>query len=550
MFLKKSSPSAAASRHAGEPWRVLIVDDEPEVHSITRLALGDCEHLGRGIEFLCAHSGAEARALLARETGIALAYVDVVMETDTAGLDLIHHIRNELGDKAMRIILRTGQPGIAPERQVIRDFDINDYMAKTNSSADKLYTATLAALRAYDDITTLERSRHQLERYRDGLETVIAASSNLFEQRSLRLFATGLLRQLGAMLVGSCPSMILRTHGVTVVQTADGFEVLAAAGSFDQPNPAEALSTGVLAMLHSAMAQQRSLIEADVFVGYFPTKSGIVNLLYLEGVRSANLVDLKLLDIFSKNISIAFENLYLDREIFETQAEIIATLGDVVETRSKEAANHVHRVAHLSRLVAEAAGLDDEQCNLIYMASPMHDIGKVAIPDSILLKPGPLAPDEWEQMKRHAQIGEEVFGRSRRPMLRAAAKIAGQHHERFDGGGYPRGLAGEQIDIFARIVALVDVFDALVHRRCYKPAWPIEKVVALLRQERGKHFDPHLVDCFLDKLPAALALVARFPDGQTEAQVDVQAEKTAEAHAQSPAEAQVAPALHLAATSA
>ncbi|CAN5404148.1 DUF3369 domain-containing protein [soil metagenome] len=523
MFLKKTSPSAAASRPPGDPWRVLIVDDEPEVHSITRLALGDIEHLGRRIEFLRAESGTEARELLARETGIALAYVDVVMETDSAGLDLVDHIRNELGNKSMRIILRTGQPGMAPERQVIRDFDINDYMAKTNSSADKLYTATLAALRAYNDITTLERSRQQLERYRDGLETVIEATSNLFEQRSLRLFATGLLRQLGAMLVGSCQSMILRTHGVTVVQTAQGFEVLAAAGSFDQPNPTEALSPEVLAMLHAALTQQRSIIEADVFVGYFPTKSGIVNLLYLQGVQSANVVDLKLLDIFSKNISIAFENLYLDREIFETQSEIIATLGDVVETRSKEAANHVHRVAHLSRLVAEAAGLNEDQCNLIYMASPMHDIGKVAIPDSILLKPGPLGPEEWEQMKRHAQIGQEVFGRSKRPMLLAAAVIAGQHHERFDGGGYPLGLAGDQIDIFARIVALVDVFDALVHKRCYKPAWPVEKVVALLRQERGKHFDPHLVDCFLEKLPEALALVARFPDGQSDAPAETQA---------------------------
>ena len=515
MMFKKRSDTGPKQQPSGDPWRVLVVDDEPEVRAVTRIALADCEYLGRRIEFLSADSAAQARELLATTSDVALAFVDVVMENDTAGLDLVNFIRNELSNKAVRIILRTGQPGMAPERQVIRDFDINDYMSKTQSTAGKLYTATLAALRAYNDIMTLERSRQQIERYRDGLEMVINASSSLFEQRSLRMFAAGLLSQLGALLAGTGQGIYLRTNGLTVVQTGNGFEVLAKAGNFEEPVGGPVLSAAVTQKLRACIASRGSLIEDDVFVGYFPTKSGIINLLYLDGIKGANGVDLKLLDIFSKNISIAFENLYLDREIFETQSEIISTLGDVVETRSKEAANHVHRVQHVARLLAELAGLDEEQCKLIFMASPMHDIGKVAIPDSILLKPGPLAPDEWEHMKRHAQIGEEVFGRSTRPMLRAAATIAGQHHEKFDGSGYPKGLKGEEIHIFARVVALVDVFDALIHRRCYKEPWPLPRVIELLRSERGRHFDPNLVDCFLANIDQVMELSARFPDENT-----------------------------------
>lgn len=509
----KKPTSVPPPQPAAEPWHVLVVDDEPEVHSITRLTLSDFEYLGRPLRFLCAASGAEAREILAREPDVALAFVDVVMESDRAGLDLVNHIRSVRGDRNIRIILRTGQPGMAPERQVIRDFEINDYISKTQATADKLYTATLAALRAYDGLVTLERSRQQLERYRDGLETVVAATSNLFEQRSLRLFATGLLQQLSGMLAGSNQSMIVRTHGLTVVQTGSGYEVLAKAGRFEEA-AADPLSPSIVERLDASLQARRSMIDGDVFVGYFPTKSGIANLIYLDGVRGGEAVDLRLLDIFSKNISIAFENLYLDREMLDTQAEIIATLGDVVETRSMETANHVRRVAHLSSMLGCAAGLDDDQCALLHAAAPMHDIGKVAIPDSILLKPGPLTDIEWERMKDHARIGEDLFGQSHRPMLRAAAVIAGQHHEKYDGTGYPRGLAGEDIHIFARIVALVDVFDALSHRRCYKEPWPLERVINELRSQRGRHFDPALVDCLIDHIDAAVAIFERYPDAE------------------------------------
>lgn len=187
-----------------------------------------------------------------------------------------------------------------------------------------------------------------------------------------------------------------------------------------------------------------------------------------------------------------------NEEIINTQKELLYRMGEIGETRSKETGNHVKRVAEYSLLLAQLSGLDSEQCHLIKMASPMHDIGKVAIPDDILLKPGKLNENEWEVMKTHASIGYNLLKDSERPILKAAAIVAGHHHEKWNGKGYPNGLKGNDIHIFGRITALADVYDALASDRVYKKAWPIEDVIDLIRNEQGEHFDPHLVDLFME----------------------------------------------------
>ncbi len=194
------------------------------------------------------------------------------------------------------------------------------------------------------------------------------------------------------------------------------------------------------------------------------------------------------------------ELLDANEEIINTQKELLYRMGEIGETRSKETGNHVKRVAEYSLLLATLAGLNSEQRHLIKMASPMHDIGKVAIPDSILLKPGKLDPDEWVIMKTHASIGHELLKNSDRPILKAAAIVAGEHHEKWDGSGYPNGTSGENIHIFGRITALADVYDALASDRVYKKAWPLNDVIQLIKDERGKHFDPKLVDLFVANL--------------------------------------------------
>lgn len=187
----------------------------------------------------------------------------------------------------------------------------------------------------------------------------------------------------------------------------------------------------------------------------------------------------------------------LNKEIWDTQHELLYILGEVGETRSRETGNHVRRVAHYSKLLGELYGLEEEEKNLLYSASPMHDIGKIGIPDSILLKPGRFEPEELSVMQKHAEMGYDILKNSKRPMLQAAAIIAYEHHEKWDGTGYPRGLKGEEIHIYGRISALADVFDALSCARVYKKSWPMEEVIRYIGEERGRHFDPVLVDLFM-----------------------------------------------------
>jgi response regulator RpfG family c-di-GMP phosphodiesterase len=202
----------------------------------------------------------------------------------------------------------------------------------------------------------------------------------------------------------------------------------------------------------------------------------------------------------------------LKNEIQSTQSEILFTLGNVCESRSKETANHVSRVALYSELLAKNIGLNKEHTDLIKRASPMHDIGKVAIPDSILKKPGKLTDEEREVMDTHVSQGYDLLKSSTKPLIKTAALIAHEHHEKWDGSGYPRGLKGEEISIEGRITALADVYDALGSDRCYKMAWEDSRIYKLLTEESGKHFDPDLINIFFNKLSEFLAIRDKYKD--------------------------------------
>ena len=202
----------------------------------------------------------------------------------------------------------------------------------------------------------------------------------------------------------------------------------------------------------------------------------------------------------------------LSDEIINTQKEIIYTMGEIAETRSKETGNHVKRVAEYSKILALKLGLSLENAEMLKLASPMHDIGKVGIPDEILNKPGKLTPDEFEIMKTHAQMGYDMLKHSNKPILQAAAIVSKEHHEKYNGKGYPRGLKGEDIHIFARITAVADVFDALGSDRVYKKAWEDEKIFELFNSEKGEHFDPKVITAFFDSLDEIKIIRERFKD--------------------------------------
>lgn len=207
----------------------------------------------------------------------------------------------------------------------------------------------------------------------------------------------------------------------------------------------------------------------------------------------------------------------LKQEINENQEEIILTLGNVVETKSKETANHVQRVREYINLLAIKAKLSEDEATILKVAAPMHDVGKIGIPESILNKPGKLTVEEYDIIKTHARIGYEILKlkkakKSNSRILKAAAIIAHQHHERWDGQGYPRGLKGEDIHIYGRIAAIADVYDALATKRCYKDAWPPEMIREEFQAQSGKQFDPVLTDLFLRNFDLFLNILKDYPE--------------------------------------
>jgi len=201
------------------------------------------------------------------------------------------------------------------------------------------------------------------------------------------------------------------------------------------------------------------------------------------------LVEIKTTDI--KNLNL---------QLIETQREIVVKLGDVIETRSQETGNHVRRVAYISRLLALAYGMESVEAEVIRMASPLHDVGKIGIPDAILNKCGKLTKEEFDEIKTHTIIGYNMLKNSAQPILKAAAIIAYQHHEHWDGLGYPNRLKGTDIHIYGRITCLADVYDALRQKRHYKEAWSKEKALAHIKESSGTMFEPKLVELFLQNI--------------------------------------------------
>ncbi len=338
-----------------KPWKILVVDDDTDIHEVTELALKRLVFEERGIEFIHAYSATEAKIKLQEHNDISIGLLDVVMEDDKAGLDLVKFIRDDYQDHSIRLILRTGNPGLAPEESVTLQYDINDYRAKTELTAQSLKTAIITALRAYKSIVTIKK---------------------------------------------------------------------------------------------------------------------------------------------------------LNNEIDETQRELIYMLGEIAESRGVGLERHVERVGRITAFIASKMGFPAEELDSLRLAASMHDIGKMAINDTVLNKPGKLTTEEFELMKKHCTYGYDILRTSHRPLLKTASIIAYEHHENYDSTGYPRGLKGDEIHLISRIVALVDVFDALATKRVYKEVWPQDEILSYIRSQSGLKFDPAVVDVFFDNIVSIYALVA------------------------------------------
>ncbi len=347
-------------------WKILIVEDDMDMHEVTKLTLKRFDYLGKKLEFISAFSAKEANEVLLVETDIAVVLLDVVMESDHAGLSVVKFIREELGNHNIQIILRTGQPGQAPEGDVIRRYEINDYQEKSELTNQKLKTSVITALRTYNTLIKVQEQKNELSK--------------------------------------------------------------------------------------------------------------------------------------------------LNRELEESQEEVFYILGEIAESRTPTSGNHVKRVSEIVEFLAIKAGVHDEDIKHIKRASMLHDIGKLAIPELVLNKPGKLDTGEFDVMKTHSDAGYKMLRNSSKDQLRIASIIAREHHENYDGSGYPDGLKGEEITLISRIVSIADVFDALGTKRVYKEAWDYKDIVAYMKEQTGTKFDPGLMKIFSDSIDDIIGICKRYPD--------------------------------------
>ncbi len=380
---------------------------------------------------------------------------------------------------------------------MILDYDINDYKTKTELTVQKLYTTVIASLRSYETLCAIDKSRQ-------GLGKILEGAGDLYHLHSLREFASGVLKQISAILdVG--------TEGAICAERRPGsqeLEILAATGDYesllsDVPLTAfPALHDSVM----SALANRCNRFEHPQDALYIAAQNGREFVLNFTPTQPLDPLECDLLDVFCQRISAAYDNLYLYNQLLRAQEATVVALAALAEFRDSDTGDHVLRVQKLSdAIVAElqqAGAYPDELTpgfvDMIGMASILHDVGKVGTPDHILHKPGRFEPDERAIMEQHADIGASILHKAGEMVegtsyLSLGAEIARGHHEHFDGKGYPEQLAGEQIPLSARIVAVVDVFDALLSKRPYKEPWSLAQTMEYIMSRSGSQFDPEVV---------------------------------------------------------
>lgn len=506
MFAKRAEATHALdSISALPPWKIIVADDEASVHEVTDMALAGFKFENRSLHIIHVYSGAAAVDAVAAHVDAACILLDVVMEDEHAGLHAAQAIRERLGNRLIRIVLRTGQPGSAPEVDVVSRYDIHDYKEKTEITARKLYTLIHSCLRSHRDLLSLERTRA-------GLSQIIDSSPSIFQLGNLTRFANGALTQLIALSHGA-EGIYGRSHppeGLAAELDRNAVRVLAATGRFQQ---AEAGEESVLERtVIERVASGKSGIHGDWLLETFPANDHKDRFLYIEGITRIDEVNSTLLHLFTRNLGIAFDNIRLKEEIESTQKEIVYRLGEAVETRNSSTGFHVKRVAVCSALLAGRLGLAESDVDLIEYASPLHDIGKIGIPDAILNKPEKLTPEEWAFMKTHTTIGWRILKDASQPILQAGARIALEHHEKWDGTGYPQGLRGSKIDRLARVVSVVDVIDALGSYRPYKEPWELGAILEEVRRLKGVAFDPDVAEAALSIGEQLHEVRLRYPD--------------------------------------
>lgn len=482
-----------------KPYKIVIADDDEEVHRVTRMIFHGFLFDDHPLELIDTYTAAQTIEVFYRTPDIAVLFLDVVMEKNFSGLEVVRTLREQLQNNSTRIILRTGQPGEAPEEEVIRDYDINDYRLKTELTASRLKTTLYSALRNYRDIQSLEK-------HKSGLEKIIKTTSRLFENNTLKDFLSCMLEELSNFQHDNPDMLYIRgnnpeiSHGFVSVSERKSNVIIAATGKYEAYIGKDISMITELTSLHQWLSNNNSKKTIhkleEGFIIESKGKSRLNNFIFIEG--NWDTYDFDLIHLFLSSFAVALDNFILSNLLNSTQRDVVVALGETIESHFQETGSHIKRISEMMYQFALCNDISIPECELIKIASSLHDLGKISIADHIIKKPGRLTSEEFEIMKTHPLQGYRILSKSDIPVLKIGAEIALYHHEKFDGSGYPSQKRGEEIPLYARMMAIVDVFDAMTHKRCYKDAMPMDAAFDYLKENKGTHFDPDLVDLFLD----------------------------------------------------
>lgn len=488
-------------------WDVLVVDDEPNVQEVTALALSRLAFEGVPLKLHFASSAASAIELLNRVPSFAVVLLDVVMEHESSGLELISYVRDTLKNPFIRFILRTGQAGAAPESQIIQNYDIQEYWNKVDLTVKRLRNTMISALRSYVSLVRVERRRE--------ISDFILQQSRKLQDESVdetqfvELIAKGIIGVFtnsrytmphDADHTDAFSSLILRgaTGGGPL------WLIASALGRFEAwaGTPVEALpDAATRATLLDMMAQDEPIMIAQDethlrLLLTFSAPGTRQSALYLQA--PANSVDPSYLMTLATHAQAIFKSKSAHWLTRRSYAKSAVRLAGIVEMRLGGNEDHLHRLSRRVRLLALRTGCDVKEAEMLSQAAALHDIGNIKLPDAILIKPGPLTADEWSLVRSHTVLGHDLLAASSMEDLQVGALIALEHHEKWDGSGYPNGKRGYEICLGARLTSIIDVYDRMISDRPYRKALSVAEALDFLRSRAGTDFDPDLIEKFFD----------------------------------------------------
>ncbi|HQQ24615.1 MAG TPA: DUF3369 domain-containing protein, partial [Spirochaetota bacterium] len=357
-------------------WKLLIVDDEKDVHKVTRLVLSGFEFAGRKLSLFSAYSAAEAMDFMNKNPDTAVALIDVVMEEEDSGLNLVQFIRENLGNHSVRIILRTGQPGQAPEHEVVLNYDINDYKAKTELTSEKLFTTVISAIRSYRDIMTIEKSKI-------GLEKIVAATADIFEIQSLKSFLNGILLQFVSILQFEDDAIYGKTSGISAESTGNGkIHVVAATGKYGKDSVDKSiddiLPPETLKLIDEAKKNKSHIYQGTKYVNYFSTKTGFDSILYLERNTPLDKWEKYMVDILCSNAATALENVCLNEQLenlVELRTVQLQAVNEELSIKNKSIKHELEMARKVQMALFPRVFPNNERCSFFGLYVPMQDLG-------------------------------------------------------------------------------------------------------------------------------------------------------------------------------